>query len=104
MILGEFDQDTTQLVPDEVNLMSPRELSQYYIEDFQLKYYHPGGKFKFYFLFKKDCLLQGQAHLDQRVVFRFCSLRVRGEGLCHLTKMVGGVVLVFNTKYWFRYC
>ena len=52
MILGEFDQDTTQLVPDEVNLMSPRELSQYYIEDFQLKYYHPGGKFKFYVLFK----------------------------------------------------
>ena len=29
---------------------------------------------------KQDCLLQGQAQLDQRVVFRFCTLRLRGGG------------------------
>ena len=27
---------------------------------------------------KQDCLLQGQAQLDQRVVFCFCTLRLRG--------------------------
>ena len=27
--------------------------------------------------FKQDCLLQGQAQLDQRVVFRFSTLRLR---------------------------
>ena len=35
---------------------------------------------------EQDCLLQGQAQLDQRVVFRFCTLRLRG-GECQLTKV-----------------
>ena len=30
---------------------------------------------------KQDCLLQGQAQLDQRVVFRFFTLRLRGGGV-----------------------
>ena len=42
MVLGKFDQDTTKLVPDELKLLSPKELSQYYIEDYQLIYYQPG--------------------------------------------------------------
>ena len=36
---------------------------------------------------KQDCLLQGQAQLDQGVVFRFCTLRFRGWGGCQLTKI-----------------
>ena len=28
---------------------------------------------------KQDCLLQGQAQLDQRVVFRFSTLRLRSK-------------------------
>ena len=29
---------------------------------------------------EQDRLLQGQAQLDQRVVFRFCTLRLRSKG------------------------
>ena len=28
---------------------------------------------------KQDCLLQGQAQLDQRVIFGFCTLRLRSK-------------------------
>ena len=28
---------------------------------------------------KQDCLLQGQAQLDQRVVFCFCTLKLRSK-------------------------
>ena len=28
---------------------------------------------------KQDCLLQGQAQLDQRVIFRFSTLRLRSK-------------------------
>ena len=28
-------------------------------------------------IIEQDCLLQGQAQLDQRVVFRFCILRLK---------------------------
>ena len=34
-----------------------------------------------YVYIEQDCLLQGQAQLDQRVVFRFCTLRLRGGGV-----------------------
>ena len=30
---------------------------------------------------KQDCLLQGQAQLNQKVVFRFVTLRLRGGGV-----------------------
>ena len=30
---------------------------------------------------QQDCLLQGQAQLDQKVVFRFVILRLRGGGV-----------------------
>ena len=33
------------------------------------------------FNLEQDCLLQGQAQLDQRVVFCFCTLRLRGGGV-----------------------
>ena len=33
------------------------------------------------FKIRQDCLLQGQAQLNQRVVFRFVTLRLRGGGV-----------------------
>ena len=44
MVLDKFDQDTTKLVPDQLQLLSPKELSQYYIENYHLIYYHPGRR------------------------------------------------------------
>ena len=43
MILKEFDQQTIQLVPDEIFMESPLELSQYMIESWQLIYYDEGN-------------------------------------------------------------
>ena len=40
MILEEFDQQTIQLVPDEIFMESPLELSQYQIESWQLLFYN----------------------------------------------------------------
>ena len=42
MALDKFDRDTTKLVPDQLELLSPKELSQYYIRNSQLVYYYPG--------------------------------------------------------------
>ena len=42
MILEEFGQQTVELVPDEIFMKSPLELSQYKIENWQLKYYDEG--------------------------------------------------------------
>ena len=41
----------------------------------------------FRLLSKQDCLLQGQAQLDQRVVFRLVTLRLWG-GECHLVCLI----------------
>ena len=35
--------------------------------------------FYFFFKLKQDCLLQGQAPLDQRVVFHCCTQRLRSK-------------------------
>merc|ERR1712227_569610 len=43
MALDKFDRDTTKLVPDQLELLSPKELSQYYIRNSQLVYYYPGS-------------------------------------------------------------
>ena len=45
MVLENFDRDTTKLVPDELDLLTSRELSQYFIETFDLTYYVQGRKF-----------------------------------------------------------
>ena len=42
MVLTEFHQVTTKLVPKEIELLSPKELSQYYIKDYQLVYFDEG--------------------------------------------------------------
>ena len=42
LVLDEFDQETTELNPDKLNMISPTELSQYYIKDWQLKYFNSG--------------------------------------------------------------
>merc|ERR1712227_852360 len=38
MALDKFDRDTTKLVPDQLELLSPKELTQYYIKEYQLVY------------------------------------------------------------------
>ena len=38
MVLKEFDQETTQLTPDEMIMNSKTELTQYYIKQWQLTY------------------------------------------------------------------
>ena len=45
--------------------------------------------YKFNPKIEQDCLLQGQAQLDQRVVFRFCTLRLR-------SKKEGGLKVPFD--------
>ena len=47
MVLDEFDQETTTLNPDKLNMISPTELSQYFIKDWQLKYFKSGTFVKF---------------------------------------------------------
>ena len=42
MVLTKFHQVTTKLVPQDIELLSPKELSQYYIEDYQLVYFDEG--------------------------------------------------------------
>ena len=42
LVLDKFDQETTILNPDKLNMISPTELSQYYIKDWQLKYFNSG--------------------------------------------------------------
>ena len=42
MALKLFHQDTTKLVPGELKLLTPKELTQYYIENYQLTYFNPG--------------------------------------------------------------
>ena len=51
MVLKKFHQDTTKLVPGDLKLISPKELSQYYIEDTQLLYFSPGETFSFNHVF-----------------------------------------------------
>ena len=51
MELREFDQETTLLVPDTLEMLSELELSRYYIKDWDLEYYNQGAKNKeYYFL------------------------------------------------------
>ena len=42
MILKEFDAATTALTPDKLVMMSAIELTQYYITDWNLKYFNQG--------------------------------------------------------------
>ena len=42
MILKTFDQDTIDLIPDQIVMASPLALSQYEIKTWQLVYYDPG--------------------------------------------------------------
>ena len=42
MILKEFDAATTVLTPDQLVMMSAIELTQYYITDWNLKYFNQG--------------------------------------------------------------
>ena len=44
MILEDFDQDIINLIPDNLKMDSPLELSQYQIEKWQLIYYDKGFK------------------------------------------------------------
>ena len=44
MELREFDQETTLLVPDTLEMLSELELSRYYIKDWDLEYYNLGAK------------------------------------------------------------
>ena len=43
MVLKEFDQETTQLTPDEMIMNSKTELTQYYIKQWQLTYIDLGN-------------------------------------------------------------
>ena len=43
MILKKFHQDTTKLIPGTLNLLSPKELTQYYIKEYQLVYLNTGN-------------------------------------------------------------
>ena len=42
MVLERFDQETTKLIPGEMDMMSTTELSQYNIEKWQLSYCYLG--------------------------------------------------------------
>ena len=42
MVLEKFDQETTKLLNGTMKLVSPKELSQYYITENKLIYYNPG--------------------------------------------------------------
>ena len=42
MVLERFDQETTKLIPGEMEMMSTTELSQYNIEKWQLSYCYLG--------------------------------------------------------------
>ena len=42
MVLERFDQETTKLIPGEMEMMSTTELSQYNIEKWQLSYFYLG--------------------------------------------------------------
>ena len=52
MILKEFDAATTALTPDNLVMMSAIELTQYYITDWELKYFDQGFIFSEKFLQK----------------------------------------------------
>ena len=36
MVLKNFDKESTVLIPDVLEMLSPTELTQYYIKDWQL--------------------------------------------------------------------
>ena len=42
MVLKNFDQETTQLVPNKMMMKSKTELTQYYINQWQLTYLDDG--------------------------------------------------------------
>ena len=48
MILKEFDAATTALTPDKLDMMSAIELTQYYITDWNLKYFNQGLVFNLF--------------------------------------------------------
>ena len=43
MVLEKFDQETTRLIPDNLDIISPTELTQYYIKKWELKHFNPGS-------------------------------------------------------------
>ena len=43
MVLKNFDQETTQLVPHQMMMKSQTELTQYYINQWQLTYLDDGN-------------------------------------------------------------
>ena len=43
MVLEKFDQATTKLLNGTIKLVSPKELSQYFIQDYRLIHYNPGN-------------------------------------------------------------
>ena len=43
MVLEKFDQETTKLIPDKLEMISPIELTQYYIRDWKLKHFNSGS-------------------------------------------------------------
>ena len=50
------------------------------------KFFNTPLRFIKFIKLRQDCLLQGQAQLDQRVVFCFCTLRLRGGFGVHIYK------------------
>ena len=42
MILEQFDQETVELVPDTIIMKSPKELTQYFIQTWSLRYKKKG--------------------------------------------------------------
>ena len=38
MILEQFDQETVELIPDTIIMKSPKELTQYFIQTWSLRY------------------------------------------------------------------
>ena len=43
MVLEKFDQETTRLIPDKLEMISPIELTQHYIRDWKLKHFNSGS-------------------------------------------------------------
>ena len=45
MVLGRFDQETVELVPDQIIMESETELTQYFIKEWSLKYKDKGKNY-----------------------------------------------------------
>ncbi len=49
MILQRFDQETVELVPDQIIMESETELTQYFIKEWSLDYKDGGKLYNLYF-------------------------------------------------------